>query len=162
MNVEGLSDARAISAGSKHTCAIAGSGQAFCWGSNIYGELGNGTTNRSLVPSAVTGLTDSKDISAGPDSSCATTATSEAFCWGSNGSGQLGNGTVTSSLLPTPVLGLTDAGSISVGATHACAVREPSGRPVCWGRTSLGQLGNGTSMVSGVPVKVSLPLSGAA
>jgi hypothetical protein len=88
--------ASTISAGGAHTCAIRQSGQAVCWGSNVYGELGNGTSGDrafSNVPVNVTGLGDAKEISAGGGHTCAIRQSGQAVCWGWNIFGQLGNGT---------------------------------------------------------------------
>src|SRR5262245_65638762 len=47
--------AQRLAAGSGHTCALASSGAAYCWGGYLYGELGTGSTPRSTIPVAVSG-----------------------------------------------------------------------------------------------------------
>lgn len=106
-----------ISAGSGANCAIA-DGKGYCWGYNGNGELGNGTTNNSSYPIALSNSGDLGandvliDISVGDygDSGyidnglgCAVDNSYNFFCWGTNSFGQLGNGTNTPSLVPLKV-----------------------------------------------------------
>jgi len=131
-----------ISAGETHTCAIVFN-TIKCWGSNYYGQLGDGTTQDSLVPVSVIGISGNvEDISVGIGSTCAVVS-GRAYCWGSNGSGQLGNGiTGGSSLTPTQPIGL-DQGvmKISVGDNFACAIQNSGVK--CWGINWINQLGSG-------------------
>ena len=83
----------AITAGNYHTCAIA-EGDAYCWGLNNTGQLGNSSTVNSPLPVAVstTGVLAGKTvtaITAGSNHTCAI-ASGSAYCWGYNESGQLG------------------------------------------------------------------------
>jgi len=155
-----------ISAGENHVCALDSAGAAYCWGSNAYGQLGNNSTaSRSSAPVAVTtsGVLSGKtlsQISAGGGTSCALDSTGAAYCWGRGGSGQLGNNATGSSRVPvvvttsgTPMAGVT-LSQISVGYTHACAQGGAAGTVYCWGHGSQGDLGNGASANSSVPVAV--------
>jgi len=101
----GLSDAAEISTKGWHTCARRSSGEAVCWGSNGFGQLGDGTTTDQLVPAAVFGLTDILEIATGSFHSCARRSSGEVLCSGWNLYGQLGDGTTTDRILPTPVVG---------------------------------------------------------
>jgi len=76
-----------IAAGSKHTCALATSGQVYCWGRNDEGEAGPSGMQAVPVPMQV-GLTGSVVVS-GAYHSCTITPTG-AYCWGFNSTGQLG------------------------------------------------------------------------
>jgi alpha-tubulin suppressor-like RCC1 family protein len=89
-----------ISAGEAHSCAIATSGDAYCWGSNDSGRLGIGTTDvQSLVPVAVAGGLRFRSIDVG-DHSCGVTTANAVYCWGPGASGRLGNGSTANQLAP--------------------------------------------------------------
>ena len=148
----------AISAGDSHTCAVAG-GRAYCWGRNWAGQLGNNSTTDSDVPVPVdtsgvlTGTVTS--IGAGRFHTCAV-AGGEAFCWGDNSSGQLGRSSIIGSDVPVAVdtsgVLTGTVSSISSGAFHTCATADDEA--FCWGDNSSGQLGDGSTTTSDVPVAV--------
>jgi len=140
-----------VSVGSTSACAIA-DGYAYCWGSNTYGQLGDGTTVSSSAPVAVdtSGVLRGKvvtDIAVGSASACAV-ADGAAYCWGAGGSGRLGNGGSTNSNVPVAVdtTGVLDGKSVtvvSVGTQSSCVVAD--GAAFCWGNdsASYGLLGSG-------------------
>ena len=137
-----------ISAGTDHGCGLDEAGEAWCWGDNTHGQLGNGTLVSTNAPVRVAGGRVFNEISAGDDSTCAITDDLDAiYCWGKNADGQLGSGTTTSSNVPVQVVepstGFTDILSISVGTSTACAIVGQT--PYCWGDNYFGQLGNGTT-----------------
>jgi alpha-tubulin suppressor-like RCC1 family protein len=105
--VSGLSTGvAAITAGALHSCAVKGSGGARCWGSNVNGAIGDGTTVDRATPVAVSGLSSGVvAIVAGGFHSCALTRAGAARCWGANGFGAIGDGTTTGRPTPTAVLG---------------------------------------------------------
>lgn len=93
-------------------------------------------------------------ISAGGPFSCAVTPAGAVKCWGRGNSGQLGHGLYEDSSVPVQVLGLTSGvQSVATGEHHACAVLV-SGGAKCWGWNADGQLGNGLTQDSAVPVTV--------
>jgi len=143
-----------VSAGGFHSCARLDDGTARCWGLNEDGQLGNGSTTSSLVPTQVAGLSGVQTIAAAGYHTCALLQTGAVRCWGYNENGQLGNGTKTSSSFPVAVTGVTNAIALSTGsALHSCAVlTDHSVR--CWGYNASGQLGNGTTTSSSAPVAV--------
>ncbi len=142
-----------VAAGWQHTCALRSSGRVLCWGDNILGALGDGTTEDRLAPTAVVDLNDAVQIQAGSGHTCARRRDGSVVCWGSNRLGQIGDGTCSTRgtgcpagadrLRPTPVAGLADAVEIAAGGAHTCA-RRGDGRVFCWGKNSYGAIGDGT------------------
>jgi len=143
-----------VSAGGFHSCARLTDGTVRCWGLNEDGQLGNGSTTSSLVPTQVAGLSGVQTVAAAGYHTCALLQTGAVRCWGYNGSGRLGNGTTASSPFPVAVTGVTNAIALSTGTgAHSCTVlTDHSVR--CWGYNASGQLGNGTTASSSVPVTV--------
>ncbi|MFZ2126274.1 MAG: prepilin-type N-terminal cleavage/methylation domain-containing protein [Candidatus Microsaccharimonas sp.] len=151
----------AISRGLEHICAVA-NGQAFCWGNNTNGRLGNASSSHSYSPVAVSisGVLAGKTVTAvgaGDAHSCAV-ADGQAFCWGSNTGGRLGNSSTTSSNIPVAVtadgaLAGKTVTAINGGNNHTCAIADSGA--YCWGTNSLGQYGVGSTSSSTSPVLVS-------
>jgi alpha-tubulin suppressor-like RCC1 family protein len=110
VKVPGLSGVTAVSAGNQYACAVLSGGTAKCWGSNMEGTLGNGSTTDSPIPTAVSGLagtpgglTGVTGIAASSEHTCAALAGGTFACWGNDMNGQLGNGTTTRSTTPVMV-----------------------------------------------------------
>lgn len=154
----------------EHTCALATSGQAYCWGENSEGELGSGSAVPGPVPAPVLGPSSSvpvvvqggltfTSITVGDEAACGVTASGQAYCWGFNYWGQLGNGTALFDFRANPVPtavqqqpGLAFA-IISAGNDFACAMTV-AGQAYCWGLNDHGQLGDGTAANRTTPVPV--------
>ncbi|MDA9293186.1 fibronectin type III domain-containing protein, partial [bacterium] len=155
-----------ITAGSSHTCAVLNTGAVNCWGDNVFGRLGDGSSTGSLKPVAVrpfTGGATAVSITAGGSHTCAVLNTGAVNCWGDNVYGQLGDSTTSDRSEPVAVNAFIDgatAVSITAGGTHTCAVLN-TGAVNCWGYNSDGQLGNNTTDNSSAPVAVSTFTDGA-
>jgi alpha-tubulin suppressor-like RCC1 family protein len=92
-----------IAEGLQHTCAVTTTGEAWCWGANQDGQLGDGTTDIRLTPTRVLLNLPLSGIVAGRNSSCGLAASGQALCWGTNLYGRLGIGTETPSAVTKPV-----------------------------------------------------------
>ena len=120
--VSGITNATAISGGSDHTCAVLSAGNIDCWGYNLFGQLGNGSTTNSSTPVQVSGISNGSATRGGEHHSCARLASGQVDCWGENLGGQLGNGSTTDSSTPVQVSGISKATTVSAGGFHSCAV----------------------------------------
>jgi alpha-tubulin suppressor-like RCC1 family protein len=132
-----------IAAGGDHTCAIATSGEAFCWGHNERGQLGVGNSPNSAIPVPVAGAHQFTSITAHQLVTCAITTDGAGYCWGDGGGGNLGTGSTSSSLVPTQVKGGLRFASLKVGLWTACGVTT-TGEGYCWGSNGSGELGIGS------------------
>ncbi|MEI8080502.1 MAG: hypothetical protein WCI74_01470 [Actinomycetes bacterium] len=140
VQVAGLSiGVTSLSAGNGFACAVVG-GAVKCWGQGNHGQLGSLDQDASTtpVPVAVAG-TGVLAVNAGTNQACAV-AVGSSPCWG----GYLSNVTVP------------DARVISAGNETSCAVTT-AGQGICWGDNQFGQLGNGTTTSSTIPVPVAAP-----
>jgi alpha-tubulin suppressor-like RCC1 family protein len=134
---------RQVAAGPYHTVAITTGGAAYGWGSNVDGQLGNGTTSRASVPVRASGSHVFREIATGWFHTVALTMGGAAHAWGRNEEAQLGNGTLAPRLVPFPVSGGVVFSQVSAGGVHSLAV-TPTGEAYAWGDNSHGQLGDGT------------------
>ena len=157
--MNGLSGATQIAAGAEHTCALVVGGQVRCWGADLSGQLGSGTSGNSSSPVAVSGLSGAVRITVGGEESsghsCALVAGGQVRCWGNNSNGQLGNGFTTSSPTLVAVSGLSGATQISAGAGHSCGL-VAGGQLRCWGDNASLQLGFSANFPTPVAVVISL------
>ena len=148
---------RAISAGATHACGITPRGEAYCWGNNYGGQLGDGTRVSRELPTPVKTSLRFVAIATGALHTCALTGDGEAFCWGRDNYGQLGNGGSTQdSAEPVRVVGDHSFATIRAFGSHTCAT-TPSGDAFCWGYNLDGQLGDGSRVNRSRPMYVEPP-----
>lgn len=137
-----------LSAYGSSTCGVTTAGEGYCWGTNVYGKLGNGSsTSSSPTPVRVATTAPLAQVSVGAYHACGVTTAGALLCWGNNGDGEFGTGTRTSST--TPVAAGVGAGgppqyaSVAAGTYYTCGIGG-SGAGFCWGVSGLGELGDGT------------------
>jgi hypothetical protein len=150
--------AASLTVGGDFACALAEGGQAFCWGANGAGQLGNGSVQeRVLVPAPVAGSTSFTSLTASGTHVCGLAADGTALCWGSNENGETGTGTTGNAVTnPTPVqtaLRFTQISAEGGFASSTCGLTA-AGEAWCWGDNHFAKLGDGTTTSSAVPVRV--------
>ena len=156
-----------IAVGTEHMCELDNAGAAYCAGNNSGGELGDGNTTDSAEMTAVdTGGAlagqSLAQIAVGVTSTCAVSDAGAVYCWGGNQSGVLGNGSsaegsdVPVAVDATGVLSGVTLLQATVGGHHACA-EDTTGLVYCWGDNTYGELGDGTTTSSSVPVLAGTP-----
>lgn len=101
-------DVAQIASSSNHTCFVREGGQVYCWGGNVYGQLGVGDTTPRGAAVPVGSLVQKpvERVAVGPLHSCALTRAGQVYCWGDNRWGQLGDGTLIDRLSPVEVKAL--------------------------------------------------------
>lgn len=145
VQVTGLTNVTKLAAGTDSVCAIAGT-SLYCWGSNSFGKLADGTQSQRHVPTLVAGpdAHNILDVACGDLHVCAVTLDHRILCSGDGTSGQLGTPYTmsTSTLVPSwsgsPIS--SDALAIGAGSRHTCVIRT-SGGVGCFGYNFRGQLG---------------------
>ena len=135
----------ALSAGlGEFFCGIAATGAAYCWGRNLGGSLGDGTTTDRSSPVPVSGSLSFRSLNLGGAHACGQTVDGALYCWGANPFGQLGDGTTASRLSPVPAASGFSFQTLSLGTQYSCGV-TPAAATYCWGYNGQGQLGDGTT-----------------
>ena len=143
-----------VAVGSKHMCAIDSNSALKCWGSNSYGQVGNGTTTSSSTPQIIDSGVSYQSVSAGALHTCAITTSGVLKCWGDYNYGKLGiSGASTFVTSPTVVDAGTTYLKVSAGDNGTCAITT-SGILKCWGCNSYGEVGNGTTTTQTTPVTI--------
>jgi alpha-tubulin suppressor-like RCC1 family protein len=137
-----------------HNCAVTTAGPVYCWGLNVWGQLGNGSNNNSGTLVAVSTGPAVAAVSAGDGHTCSLTTTGAAYCWGRDLSGELGNGSNGWNFRSAvAVLGGLTFAAVSAGGEYTCGVTT-TGAAYCWGWNFRGMLGDGSNAMSNTPVAV--------
>jgi alpha-tubulin suppressor-like RCC1 family protein len=162
----GLTGVSAVAAAGAHAIVLLSNGTVMVWGSNTFGELGDGTSGKGSetcgcngkVPQLVKGVSGATAVAAAGGYDVVLLKDGTPLAWGENQDGQLGDGTTLEKVFPTPVRGLSGVTAIAAGgipgtSAHTLALLG-NGTVVAWGANSYGQLGNGTTNASPLPVPV--------
>ena len=148
-----------VSAGGWSSCGTTGTGTAYCWGDNAFGQIGDGTITNRNRPTPVGGVQLSQ-VSTTWGRACGVTPTGQAWCWGENSNGELGNGTRTNTASPVQVSDSATYTSVGTAVTATCGIRT-DGQVSCWGDNRYGQLGPAAAGgSSSTPVAAGLSASG--
>jgi alpha-tubulin suppressor-like RCC1 family protein len=145
------SGVKRVIAGYYTTCALLQGGKLKCWGENVYGEVGNGTSgNEYHRPVQVTGMTRGvTSVDSDYYFTCAV-RNGSAKCWGDNQYNQLGDGTPKVRDTPRQVSGLTSGvKTVDISWYSGCALLT-NGKAKCWGWNGEGEVGIG-SMADQIP-----------
>ncbi len=129
------------------------------WGSNNFGQLGDGTTQDRAIPGPVGIPEKIAAISAGSSHAMALDTSGQVWTWGWNKFGQIGNGTSSATVFqtqPVRVPDLTRIKAIAAGAAFCLALRDDH-RMLAWGDNSDGQLGDGTTTMRTKPTLLDQP-----
>ncbi len=156
----------AIAGGYDHVLALTSDGLVYSWGRGIWGQLGDGGFTDAPVPVAVdaTGVLSTKTvtaIAAGQEFSLALTSDGKLFSWGHNDLGQLGEGTTTTyrrNPVEVDMTGVLSGKVVTAISAQGdtCLVLTSDNKLYSWGANATGQLGNGTTAQSSVPVAVDM------
>ena len=151
------------------TLAVGSDGNAYAWGRNNYGQLGDGTLtqrNKPVIvkkPAGASADFTYVQVSAGDEQSLAVGSDGYVYAWGNNESGQLGNGSSGGySTVPLRVIDPNDPRSgltavqVSAGYYHSLAL-DARGNIWAWGFNQFGELGNGNNINSAIPTLAQYP-----
>lgn len=130
-----------IEAGIEHNIALDDSGHVYVWGSNIYGQLGDGTNEDKCTPIMLESIYNIEDVIAGYNHTIFIKNNDGIYMCGNNEYGQLGIGTTENSKLPIKISSQYEPISISGGLGHTVEV-DKEGNIYVWGLNSSRQLGD--------------------
>jgi alpha-tubulin suppressor-like RCC1 family protein len=153
VKVAGLTGVTAIAARFDGGYALTSDGTVWAWGFGADGQLGNGGTGSSDVPTQVSGLTSVVSIAARSTFALAVLSDGTVRAWGSNDSGQLGDNTTAQADTPVVVAGLSTVTAVSASRLEGYAL-EANGTVWGWGANDAGQVGDGTTAIRLTPVVV--------
>ncbi|HHC08263.1 MAG TPA: hypothetical protein ENK55_06065 [Actinobacteria bacterium] len=146
---------RLAQGGDTTSCGVDADGAAWCWGSNNFGQLGDGTRTNvgQAEPRRVVGDHEFEALAVGRTHACGIDLDGSLWCWGRNEAGQLGDGTTTDRAEPGVVAFDLPVRQVTANDRVTCAVTD-DGRGWCWGANVEGRLGDGTLDDHAVPAEV--------
>ena len=151
----------ALGLGVNHTCAVSPSNILKCWGSNLGGQIGDGSQDDRSAPVTID-LGDGRSARAlalGNYHTCAILDDDSLWCWGFNYNGQLGDPDIVGTGLTPASIDLGEgrsAKAIAAGNFHTCAILDDHSLK-CWGSNNEGQVGDGTSTaIKNSPTSIAL------
>ena len=133
-----------------HACGVTTSADAYCWGRNRDGQLGDGTTTDRSGPVKVVGDIHFQAVSAGARFTCGVALSGAAFCWGRGAWGNLGNGAMDQSTTPVAVSGNHVFLQVRAGSSSLACGITTSGDAYCWGLNWRGEVGGQTAEMCAV------------
>jgi alpha-tubulin suppressor-like RCC1 family protein len=147
-----------LSAGTSTTCALHqnGWGTMYCWGSNEFGQWGNGATSTDRKVTTKGGpskVSDAMQVACGHDHTCVVEVGGRVQCFGLNNQGQVGKPPSANVVADPFTVFEGSFEAVSSGGRFSCAVKN-DGSVWCWGSNHSGELGDGTGTDSYVPVRV--------
>lgn len=138
VRIPGLTDVVAISAGTLHSLALLKDGTVRVWGSNRYGQIGDGTNVNRNAPTPVPGVRNAVAIAAAGHFSVAVLSDGSVMEWGAS------YGNLTPARPPAPLPGARGIRSVAGGEDHVVALTQTGG-VTTWGQDAHYQTGRGSS-----------------
>ena len=146
-----------VDVGDAHACGLRADGTIWCWGANNEGQIGNGNYDQQNSPVQLTSPSPTgwSQLSVGWNTNCAVRNDTSLYCWGSNVYGQIGDGGPSTRTSPVAVTVPSATGwtIMTAGDRVMCALRTGN-TLYCWGIGDSGQLGQGNTASSTIPVQV--------
>jgi len=128
-----------------HACGLTAGGQAWCWGKNRLGQLGDNSTSDRTTPVAAGGGGFTRLFAGMATRTCALQANGDAFCWGASPYGHNDPGT-TIRTVPTRIASAPPFATLAVAQTVTCGL-DAAGAAWCWGSENNGEMGDGDDAV---------------
>jgi alpha-tubulin suppressor-like RCC1 family protein len=138
---------RGISAVEPYGGALDQAGKLYGWGDNLFGQIGDGTTESKATPTLLTLAPPSVvEIRRSGGHGCVRDAAGYVYCWGRNESSQC-SGLSMSVQQPTLVPDLSGVVQLATGSDHSCALKD-DGTVWCWGANAYAQVAASTGIVT--------------